>query len=103
MSVVVIASTTPQPEQAQAVREALLASVPAVHDEPGCELYALHEEADGTLVVIERWESSEALQQHMQGEDFGELGRQLDGEMTRPAEIRVLTAVPAGDSAKGAL
>ncbi|RBY74437.1 antibiotic biosynthesis monooxygenase [Geodermatophilus sp. TF02-6] len=102
MSVVVVATITPQPEHADAVREALVSAIPAVHDEPGCELYALHE-ADGALVVIERWASPEALQEHMQAQAFAELGRQLEGRMTGPAEIRVLTAVPAGDSAKGAL
>ena len=43
MSVVVVATITPKPDQVDAVREAILAAVPKVHDEPGCELYAVHE------------------------------------------------------------
>ncbi|MGR6967439.1 putative quinol monooxygenase [Geodermatophilus sp. URMC 61] len=38
----VVAATTPQPEHAQAVREAVPAAVPQVHAEEGCERYALH-------------------------------------------------------------
>jgi quinol monooxygenase YgiN len=40
---VVVATITPQPDQIDAVREAILAAVPKVHAEPGCELYAVHE------------------------------------------------------------
>ena len=42
MSVVVVATVTPLPEHVDAVRQALLAAVPQVHAEPGCELYAMH-------------------------------------------------------------
>ena len=54
MSVVVVATITPQPEHAQAVRDAVLAAVPQVHAEEGCERYALHEARDGSLVMIEQ-------------------------------------------------
>ena len=37
MSVVVVATITPQPEHAEAVREAVLAAVPRVYAEEGCE------------------------------------------------------------------
>ncbi|WNV76344.1 putative quinol monooxygenase [Geodermatophilus sp. DSM 44513] len=102
MSVVVIATIAPESEHADAVREALLASVPAVHGERGCLLYALHE-AEDALVVVERWEDAAARQEHLEGDAFAELGRQLEGRMTRPAELRVLTPLPAGEDAKGVL
>ena len=35
MSVVVVATITPKPDQVDAVREAILAAVPKVHAEPG--------------------------------------------------------------------
>src|SRR3712207_2649470 len=56
---VVVATITPQPQHAQAVREAVLAAVPQVHAEEGCERYALHEARDGSLVMIERWAGPE--------------------------------------------
>ncbi len=67
MSVVVVATITPQPEQVDAVREALRAAVPKVHAEPGCELYALHE-GDGGFVMVERWADAEALSVHGKAE-----------------------------------
>ena len=63
MSVVVVATLTPKPDQLDAVREAILAAVPKVHAEPGCELYALHE-GKGQFVLVERWGSPEALKVH---------------------------------------
>ena len=41
MSVVVV-TTTPQPEHAQTVREAVLSAVPQVHAEEGCERCTRH-------------------------------------------------------------
>ena len=99
---VVVATITPQPEHAQAVREAVLAAVPQVHEE-GCERYALHEGRDGSLVMIEQWAGPEALAAHGKGEPFTELSRQLDGKLVGAPQLQVLTAVPTGDDAKGAL
>ena len=103
MSVVVVATITPQSEHAQAVREAVLAAVPQVHAEEGCERYALHEARDGSLVMIEQWASPEALAAHGRGEPFTELSRQLEGKLAGAPELKVLTAVPVGDDGKGAL
>ena len=54
MSVVVVATITPKPDQFDAVREAILAAVPKVHAEPGCELYAVHE-GRGHFLLVELW------------------------------------------------
>ena len=103
MSVVVVATITPRSEHAKAVREAVLAAVPQVHAEEGCERYALHEARDGALVMIEQWASPEALAAHGKGEPFTELSQQLEGKLAGAPQLRVLTAVPTGDQAKGAL
>jgi quinol monooxygenase YgiN len=84
------------------VREAILAAVPKVHAEPGCELYAMHEGA-GHFVMVERWESPEALKVHGTAEALTTLGGQLAGKLDGPPEVRRLSAVPAGDAAKGAV
>ena len=102
MSVVVVATITPQPDQVEAVREAILAAVPKVHAEPGCELYAVHEGA-GEFVMVERWESPEALKVHGSAEALTTLGGQLAGKLQGAPEVRRLTAVLAGDAAKGAV
>jgi quinol monooxygenase YgiN len=102
VSVVVVATLTPKPDQVDAVREAILAAVPKVHDEPGCELYAVHE-GRGHFVMVERWESAEALKAHGTAEALTTLGGQLAGKLDAPLDVRRLTAVPAGDPVKGAV
>lgn len=102
MSVVVVATITPEPDEVDAVRDALLAAVPQVHAEPGCELYALHE-GDGRFVMVERWESTEALKVHGTAEALTALGGRLAGKLAAPLDVRRLAAVPAGDPDKGSL
>ena len=102
MSIVVVATLTPKPEAVDAVREAILAAIPKVHEEPGCELYALHE-ADGAFVMVERWESTEAMKVHGTAEPLATLGAALAGKLAAAPDIRRLTPVPAGDAGKGAV
>ncbi len=100
MSVVVVATIVPVEGQHEAVKAALLDAVPQVHEEDGCELYALHEK-DDRLVMIEQWSSAEALAVHSRGAALAELGPKLAGLTVGPADVVVLSAVPAGDPAKG--
>ena len=102
MSVVVVATITPRPDAVDAVRDAILAAVPKVHAEPGCELYALHE-GDGVFVMVERWESPEALRVHGKAEALTTLGAALADKLAAPLDVRRLTALPAGDADKGAI
>ena len=102
MSVVVVATITPKADQVDAVRDAILAAVPKVHAEPGCELYALHE-GDGVFVMVERWESPEALKVHGRAETLTTLGGALADKLAAPPDVRRLAPVPAGDADKGAL
>jgi quinol monooxygenase YgiN len=102
VSVVVVATITPRADQVDAVREALLDAVPQVHAEPGCELYAVHE-GDGNFVLVERWESREALRTHGKAEALTALGARLADKLAAPLDVRRLSPVPAGEAAKGAL
>jgi quinol monooxygenase YgiN len=102
VSVVVVATITPVPGEEDAVREALLSSIPQVHEEPGCELYALHEDGYG-FVMIERWATQDDVKAHGAGETFNQLSESVKEDLTEPLGIRLLSAVPAGDEAKGAL
>ena len=54
MPVVVVATLIAKPESVDAVRTACTQAIGAVHSEPGCQLYSLHE-ADGTFVFVEQW------------------------------------------------
>lgn len=102
MSIVVVATLTPKPDAVDAVREALQAAVPAVHAEPGCELYALHE-ADGAFVMVEKWADDEAMKAHGKAEPLATLGAALAGKLAAAPDIRRLTPLPAGDAGKGAV
>jgi quinol monooxygenase YgiN len=102
VSVVVVATITPKADQVDAVREAILAAVPRVHAEPGCELYALHE-GDGAFVMVERWESPEALKAHGRAEALTTLGGAIADKLAAPPDVRRFAPVPAGEPAKGAL
>lgn len=99
MSIVVVATITPKPEHTDEVAAAFAEIIPQVHAEDGCELYALHRAGD-QLIMIERWASPEALDQHSKG---AALNPALRGKVTGPAQIVVSHPLPAGDPAKGQL
>ena len=102
MPVVVVASFTAKPASTAVVRSACTAAIEAVHDEPGCELYSLHQTGD-TFVFIEQWADADALKVHDTapaiGVLFGAIGEHLSGA----PDIKMLEPVPAGDPVKGQL
>jgi quinol monooxygenase YgiN len=99
---VLVAIVTPQPGKIDEAAEAFKAIVPAVHDEPGCELYSLHRNAD-KLVMIEQWADGDALATHGRSPALAALGGKLRDLTSEPMQLLVLEAVPVGDPAKGAL
>ncbi|GAB92005.1 putative quinol monooxygenase [Gordonia rhizosphera] len=103
--VIVVATISPKPGEEAAVRDAVLAAIPQVHAEPGCGKYALHEATgDSTdLVMIERWESMEALAAHGKAPALAELGKAIGNLLAAPLDVKTFTAVPAGDDDKGAV
>ena len=99
---VIVATATPLPEHREALKEALVTAIAATHAEDGCELYALHENADG-FVFIEQWSSMEALAVHGRSAAFRELSREFKEKLAGPLDVLILEPVPAGDPAKGQL
>ena len=102
MPVVVVATITPLPEYRDEVIAAFSETIPLVHAEDGCELYALNQTKD-RLIMIEKWASSDALRTHSKGAALAALNPKLSGKLVGPTDVIVLTAVPAGDETKGAL
>lgn len=102
MPVVVVASFTAKPESVDAVRAACESAVAVVHDEPGCELYSLHQ-TDNTFVFIEQWADQGALNTHMAAPSLatllGAIGEHLEGA----PDIKLVQPLPGGDPAKGQL
>ena len=102
MSVVVVATITPLPGRTDEVVAAFAETIPLVHAEDGCELYALHQ-AEDRLIMVEKWASREALATHSKGAALAAMNPKLAGKVAGRSEVIVLDAVPAGDPAKGAL
>jgi quinol monooxygenase YgiN len=102
MSVVLVATIVPLAEHRDEVILAFKETIAEVHEEDGCELYALNEAPD-RLIMIEKWASSEALAAHSKGANLAALNPKLAGKVASAPEIIVLQQLPAGDPVKGAL
>jgi quinol monooxygenase YgiN len=102
MSVVLVVTVFPIPEHRAEVIAALEAAIGRVHDEPGVELYALHEGRD-RLVMIEKYASEQARSQHSKGAALAELRSALDGKLSRDLDAQLLLPHPAGNPEKGML
>ena len=102
MPVVVDATMTDKPESVDAVREILTSAAKEVHDEPGCQLYSLHEAGD-TFVFVEQWADAEALKTHSTAPAMGKMFSAVGEHLAGAPDIKTLQPVPAGDPAKGQL
>ena len=102
MSVVVVVTAFPVPEHRAEVIAAFEAAITQVHDEPGVELYALHDGPD-RLVMIEKYESEQARSEHAKGAALADLRSALAGKLSSGLDAQVLVPHPAGDPQKGAL
>ena len=102
-AVIVVATVFPVPEHRAEVIAAFEAAVARVHDdEPGCELYALHEGRD-RLVMIEKYASQDAYAEHIKGAGLAGLRAALQGKLSAPLDVQTLVPHPAGTADKGAL
>jgi quinol monooxygenase YgiN len=101
--IVVTAVFVPAPGQFAAVHDALRPAIAAVHEEPGCILYAIHGAPDDTIVMIEKWESAELLDAHGAGAAVAALNASLEGKLARPVEVTRLAPLPAGTEIQGTL
>jgi quinol monooxygenase YgiN len=100
---VVTAHFVPVDGQFDAVHEALLPVIAAVHEEPGCILYAIHRTPENTILMIEKWESAELLDTHGAGAAVAALNAALAGKLARPVEVTRLEPLPAGTEIQGTL
>ena len=104
MAIIVVATVFPLPEYREEAIAAFESAEEKVHtEEDGCELYALHEGRDGRLVMIEKYASDEAMAVHRAGAGLAGLREGLNGKLSAPMDVQVLTPRPAGSPVKGAL
>ena len=103
-AVIIVATAYPAPEHREAAIAAFEEAEEKVHaEEEGCLLYALHEGQDGRLVMIEKYASQDAVDQHIKGAGLAGLRAALEGKLTSPMDVQVLVPHPAGSTDKGAL
>jgi quinol monooxygenase YgiN len=99
---VVVVTMTVKPESVDTVREILTDAVKEVHDEPGCQLYSLHQTGD-TFVFVEQWADEEALKTHSTAPAIGKMFSAVGEHLAGAPDIKTLQPVPAGDPDKGQL
>lgn len=103
MPTIVTAVFTPKDGAKQSLIAALEATIPAVHAEPGCELYSIHDAEDGTVTMLEKWTTREQLDAHAQGQAVAALGAAVGPYLEHPAVVTLMTPLPAGTAQQGAL
>ncbi|NJC70639.1 antibiotic biosynthesis monooxygenase [Planosporangium thailandense] len=103
MSVVVTALFHPVEGRTAELIDALRASIPAVHAEQGCRLYAIHDAEDGTITMIEKWDSREDLAAHAAGPAVKALEAAVAKLIAMPTTVTIMTPLPAGTPEQGQL
>jgi quinol monooxygenase YgiN len=96
----VVATIIPLAGRLDDVEAVLRDLAPQVHQEDGCEKYALHRGRD-RIVVIERWRDGAALGAHGQGPAIKTMGQRLAGLVSAAPDVQILEPVEAGDPARG--
>jgi quinol monooxygenase YgiN len=102
MPVVVVATLTVKPESVDTVRDILSASVEEVHEEPGCQLYSLHQSGE-TFVLVEQWADQNALKTHSTAPAVGKMFAAIGEHLAGAPDIKMLQPVPAGTLEQGIL
>ena len=90
---------------AEGKREQVLAAmarvIPRVHEEEGCNLYAIQEAEDGTIAMIEHWDSAATLDAHGAAAPVADFNVELEGLLASPVEVTRYTPIPMGHARKG--
>lgn len=103
MSVVVTAVFHPREGKKEELAHAMHRGIEAVHTEPGCELYAIHDAEDGTITMIEKWSSVQELDSHGDGEAVAVLREDIADLVEGDPVVTRMFPIPAGTDDQGAL
>ena len=93
---VVVAVFTPNPGHTEAIKDVLIAIIPEVHEEKGCEFYALHEMPDGKLCFVEAWDTRELWVEHTEFHTVTRINEQIAEHLAQPVDVYEMYAVPEG-------
>jgi quinol monooxygenase YgiN len=99
---IVVARLYPKPSRLQEVIDVYAPIVPLVHQEPGCELFALHTDGE-TVLVVEKWATPADLHAHAAGPAYAQIRAGIGDLVEHAADVWVLNPLPFGDAAKGAI
>lgn len=102
-AIIVTAIFEPRPGASAGLRSALQQAIPAVHAEAGCELYAIHDAEDGSIVMLEKWTTQEDLKAHADGQAVVELNALIAPHLASPVRVTAMSPILAGTPAQGAL
>lgn len=101
--VVVIATFRPKLGAEEEVMDAFRRFLPLVHDERGCELYAIHAAPDATIRMIEKWATRADLDEHSTGIVAAQMRAAIEPYLRSSAEVTVLEPLLAGLGSAAAL
>jgi quinol monooxygenase YgiN len=99
---IVVARVYPKPGLLQQVIDVYAPIVPLVHQEPGCELFALHTDGE-TVFVVEKWATPADLQGHAAGPAYAQIRAGISDLVDHAADVWVLDNLPFGETAKGTI
>ncbi len=100
---VVVAVFSPLEGRRPELRAALRAGIAAAHAERGCLLYAIHDADDGTIVMIEKWESRADLDAHAEGAAIDGLRKDVAPFLANEVLVTTMTPLPEGTVEQGLL
>jgi len=101
--VVVTAAFRPLPGHREQVMDALRTAIPRVHEEPGCELYAIVAASDDDILMLEKWTRVADLDIHSEGEAVADLKQAIEGHLREPIDVAWYSPIPLGHADKGQL
>jgi quinol monooxygenase YgiN len=93
---------TAKPEAADEVQSVLAELAQASQAEAGCLMYSLNRglEEPHVFVTVEKWESTDALHQHLSSPHIAAALSRTGELLAEPPRIIATEPVPVGDSAK---
>ena len=77
--------------------------IPQVHQEEGCELYALHQEVSGKLVMIEKWTTQAHWHVHNNAPSVAAIQAGLPGLIEGEIVVQEMYGNEVGDATKDRL
>ena len=100
-----VVTLRPLPGREMDVEQACRDAVRATHEESGCLRFALHRltSEGGGLAIIEKWASSQVLEEHLQSPAFARLGDVLNDALIGPPEFISLDPLVEGDPVLGVI